>query len=1328
MDSPKPQARLARIPTILYPEELPIAAKREEISRAIAAHQVVVIAGETGSGKTTQLPKICLDLKRGTQGFIGCTQPRRIAARTVASRIAQELQSQLGDLVGYKVRFSDKGSADNLIRVMTDGILLAETQSDRFLRRYDTLIIDEAHERSLNIDFLLGYLKQLLPRRPDLKIIITSATINTEMFSKHFNNAPIIEVSGRLYPVEMRYRPVRSDDEDDQERDVEQAIVDAVDELSRLSREGDILIFLPGEREIRDTAEMLRKHHPPGVEILPLFARQSAQEQERVFHPGNARRIVLATNVAETSLTVPGIRYVIDPGSARVKRYSYRNKVDQLLIEPIAQSSANQRAGRCGRVSSGVCIRLYSEQDFAGRSAFTDPEILRTSLAGTILRMQALGLGEVEDFPFIEAPPSRMIADGYGLLQELNAVDEQRKITALGVQIAKLHVDPKLARMLLAAQAQQCLTEILIIASALSLPDPRLRPMGAEGAADDKHKYFIAENSDFMGLLKIWALYEESLKHKKSKRKLIDECHAHFLSYLRLREWHDLHGQLAEQVAELGLRANPSPATYEQIHRALLAGLIANIGVKAEEGYYQGAREIKFHIHPASSLFKKGGKWVMAAELTETGKLYARNVAKIGPEWVEQVGAHLIKRHYYDPHWEKKPAQVLAFERTTLYGLTLTPRRSVHYGAIAPREAREIFIRSALVAGEFESRAKFFLHNQALVEEIRELEHKSRRPDVLVDEEKMFAFFDARIPVDIVNGHGFEKWRRDAEQTQPQLLFMRREDLMRHEAEDVTETLFPDSMQVDATACALSYRFEPGHPLDGVTLTVPLHLLNRVDAQRCGWLVPGMVREKVTALLKGLPKKLRSACVPVPEFVTAFLSAGGGLSSPSPRPSPSEGEGKSSGEIGRSAQIANGLHTLNNLPSPNNFSSPKKLPSPQRGEGEINVAAAHTPANPAHIPPSPDVLPSPRGGEGQGEGDITSALAHFIKKKTGQTVLTDDWRAKDLPAHLQMYFRIVDEQGHELAGGRDLAGLRRQLGQTAQMTFAQAADSAHERSGLTQWNFGDLPKTVHFMRGGVQTTGYPALVDEKDSVAIRLFDTTEAAAESLRAGVKRLLWLALKEQMKQLEKNLPGFNQIAMQARALMNVDALRQDIFDCIADRAFIGEDDLPRSEKEFHKQRDRAKTRLPAVAQATIRLATEIFAELHTLETRLPGKFPPVLVADLREQRVNLVYAGFLSATPWPHLQHLPRYFKAMQRRLDKFAERGQRDLTHITSLKEWWQRYTALAEKRLGQGKKAEEIIAFRWMLEELRVSLFAQELKTPFPISYKRLEKAWEVLQH
>ncbi len=1237
MNPDKTQARLARIPAIIYPEELPIAAKREEIARAIAAHQVVVIAGETGSGKTTQLPKICLDLKRGVNGFIGCTQPRRIAARTVAGRIAHELQSVPGDLVGYKVRFTDKGSADNLIKVMTDGILLAETQTDRLLKRYDTLIIDEAHERSLNIDFLLGYLKQLLPKRPDLKIIITSATINTEMFSKHFNDAPVIEVSGRLYPVEMRYRPVRADDEDAQERDLEQAIVDAVDELARLSREGDILIFLPGEREIRDTAEMLRKHHPPGMEILSLFARQSAQEQERVFHPSNARRIILATNVAETSLTVPGIRYVIDPGVARIKRYSYRNKVDQLLIEPIAQASANQRAGRCGRVASGVCIRLYSQEDFQGRSRFTDPEIMRTSLAGTILRMAALELGDVTAFPFIEPPAPRMIADGYGLLQELNAVDEARNLTPVGKRLARFPLDPKLSRMLLAAQDQHCVTEILIIASALSSPDARIRPMGAEGAADDKHKAFVGENSDFMSLLKIWAFYKESLEHKKSKRKLIEECHKHFLSALHLREWHDLHGQIASQAAELGLRLNPSPATFEQVHRALLTGLIGNIGVKTDEGHYQGAREIKFHIHPGSSLFKKGSKWIMAAELTETGKLYARNVAKIEPEWVEQVGAHLIKHHYFDPHWEKAAAQVVAFERITLYGLTLISRRRVHFGSIDIKQSRELFIRAALVAGDFDSKAAFFEHNRTLLDEIRELEHKSRRQDVLVDEEKMYAFFDSRIPADIVNGRGFEKWRRDAERDNPKLLFMARDDLMRHGADNVTEEFFPKTMLVGEVECPLSYRFDPGHPLDGVTLTVPLHLLNRVDENRCGWLVPGMIRDKVTALVKCLPKKIRGACVPVPDFVTRFLDS----------------------------------------------------------ESSNKIA-------------------------------LTSEIAKFIQKKTGQDVSSDDWRSNDLPQHLNMYICVVDEANHEMAAGRDLAALKQSLGQAAQMTFAQEAPTEHEQTGLTQWSFGELPQKIAFNRGQQQLTGYPALVDEGESAAIRLFDTEAAALDAHRNGVRRLLWLALKEQMRQLEKNLPNFNQIAMQARNVMPVEKLRTDLLTCIADRAFIGEDTLPRSEKEFAKQRDRAKTRLPAVAQGAAKLAAEIFTEWHAIQAKLGGKLPYPLTTDIRLQLEQLVYDGLFAATPWEHLQHLPRYLKAILQRIDKYAANAERDARHTTGLKEWWQKYEAQHEKLRKSGNFDPKLDEFRWMLEEMRVSLYAQGLRTPYPISWKRLEKVWSEL--
>ncbi|MEO1767417.1 ATP-dependent RNA helicase HrpA [Thiobacter sp. AK1] len=1234
------QKRMARVPPIVYPEELPIAAQREEIARAIAAHQVVIVAGETGSGKTTQLPKICLELGRGLDGVIGCTQPRRIAARSVAARIARELGTPLGDVVGYKVRFQESGSGENLIRVMTDGILLAETQSDPLLARYDTLIIDEAHERSLNIDFLLGYLKRLLSPRPDLKIIITSATINTERFSRHFGDAPVIEVSGRLYPVEIRYRPVRSEDEDAKERDLEQAIVDAVDEVARLSRDGDILVFLPGEREIRDTAELLRKHHPPGVEILPLYARQSREEQDRVFAPHGARRIVLATNVAETSLTVPGIRYVIDPGLARVKRYSYRNKVDQLLIEPISQASANQRAGRCGRVASGVCVRLYSEAEFQARPLFNDPEILRTSLAGTILRMEALGLGAVEDFPFLDPPTGRMIADGYGLLHELGAVDEQRRLTRIGAELAKLPVDPRIGRMLLAARQEHCLEEVLIIASALSVQDPRIRPMGQESAADDRHRQFADPRSDFMGLLKIWAFFEEARLHKKSNRKLVEQCHAHFLSYLRLREWHDLHGQLAGLVAEMGMRPNTTPATFEQIHRALLAGLIGNVGVKTEEGHYQGARDIKFHIHPASVLHRKGAKWVMAAELTETGKLYARSVAKIEPEWVEEVGAHLVKHHYFDPHWEKRGAQVMAFERTTLYGLTLTPRRRVHYGRIDPKTAREIFIRAALVAGEYDTQAHFFLHNQKLLEEIRELEHKSRRQDVLVDEERMFAFYDTRIPQDIVNGQGFEKWRREAERDKPRLLYMTREDLMRHGAEDVTEELFPASLKVKGVPCALSYRFEPGHPLDGVTLTVPLALLNRVDEARCEWLVPGMIREKLTTLIKGLPKRLRAACVPVPEFVTAFLDA---------------------------------------------------TVAPWAEQGS---------------PPA-----------------LINALNAFIQKRTGLTATRADWHPEALPAHLRMNFRVIDEAGAELACGRDLAELKHKLGQAAQLTFALSTASQHERVGLTEWNFGDLPERIQFTRGGQSLVGYPALLDEGASVALRLLDTPEAAARETRKGVRRLLWLALREQMKQWEKNLPGFTQIALQARSVMTPDELRVDLTTALADRAFIGDDPLPRNEKEFARQRDRAKTRLPAVAQGLARLAGEIFAEYAALNQRLAGRLPAPLVQDVRLQLAHLVRRHMFTETPWEQLAHFPRYLRAIGQRIDKYPGHAERDARHAADLKTWWQRYQERLEAQRKTGRIDPRLMAFRWMLEEMRVSLWAQGLKTPYPVSWKRLEKAW-----
>ena len=842
-----PQPHRHPLPPVSFPEELPVSGRREEIAAALAAHQVIIVCGETGSGKTTQLPKICLQLGRGQRGLIGHTQPRRIAATSTAKRIAQELGSPPGMHVGFKVRFNDTLSSGAWVKLMTDGILLAETQGDPLLKQYDTLIIDEAHERSLNIDFLLGYLKQLLPKRPDLKVIITSATIDADRFARHFGSldkpAPVIEVSGRLYPVELRYRPVEADvalvarpgaaQKAKEQRDLMDAIVDAVDELALIGP-GDVLVFLPGEREIRDVAEALRKHHPPHVEILPLYARLSAQEQERVFKSSNARRIVLATNVAETSLTVPGIRYVVDAGTARVKRYSYRNKVEQLQIEAIAQSAANQRAGRCGRVAAGVCIRLFEEQDFLQRAKFTEPEILRSSLAAVILRMKALRLGDVEDFPFIEPPPGRAIADGYQLLQELGAVDDDRQLTALGRQLAKLPLDPRVGRMILAGRDNVCLSEMLIIASALSVQDPRDRPVEAQGAADLAHKKFADEKSEFPAYLKIWAWFDDAIKHKKSNRQLQEHCRANFLSQLRLREWRDVHVQLLTIVREQGWRLNEAPATYEQLHTALLTGLLGNIGFKADdEPHYLGARGIKFHIWPGSTLSKKPGKWIVAAELVDTSRLYARTVAQIQPEWLEKVGGHLLKKSYGEPRWEKKSGQVSAYERATLYGLVVYSQRRINYGKFNPKEAREIFIRDALAGGDFETRAPFFAHNQKLIREIENLEHKSRRLDVLVDDELIAAFYDKLVPEGIHNAVDFEKWLKEASTKNPKLLYLNRDDLMRHEAAGVTTDLFPKLMRNAGIEMALTYHFEPGSVRDGVTLAVPLFALNQISVARC---------------------------------------------------------------------------------------------------------------------------------------------------------------------------------------------------------------------------------------------------------------------------------------------------------------------------------------------------------------------------------------------------------------------------------------------------------------------------------------------------------------
>ncbi len=1239
--SPIAQRRLARIQqlsAIEYPADLPVVARREELAQAIEKHQVVIVCGETGSGKTTQLPKICLSLGRGVLGVIGHTQPRRVAARSVGARIAHELKSELGGLVGYKVRFNDKVSPDTSIKLMTDGILLAEIHHDPLLKQYDTIIIDEAHERSLNIDFLLGYLRQLLPRRPDLKLIITSATLDAERFSKHFFNAPVLQVSGRTYPVEVRYRPPQKNEEGDMQ-DVPQAICSALDELSIGGLRGDVLVFLPGEREIRDTAEALRKHQHKGIEILPLFSRLSIAEQDRVFKPASGmRRVVLATNVAETSLTVPNIGYVIDSGLARINRYSVRQKVEQLRIENIARAAANQRAGRCGRVMSGVCIRLYEEADFLQRPEFADAEIFRVSLATVILRMSALGLGEVEQFPFIEPPGSRAITDGYQLLQELNAIDDKRQLTPLGHELAKLPLDPKVARLLLAGRQYHCLNEILVIASALALQDPRDRPAERREAADAAHQRFNDERSDFLAYLKLWAWFQEGIKHKKTNKLWANECREKFLSALRLREWHELHQQLHAQVSEMGMRFNEQPATYEQIHKALLTGLLGNIGTRAvNEPHYLGPREIKFFIASNSVLAKKGAKWVVAAEIVETTKLFARCVARIEPEWLEEVGAHLMKRTYFDPHWEKKAAQVAAFERSTLFGLLINPKKRVHYGPMCPEESRAVFIRQALVEGEFNTQAPFFAHNQKLIADIEALEHKARRPDVLVDDELIFAFYDQRIPPHIHNGAAFEYWRKEAEREQPKLLYLKRDDLMRHEAAGITTEQFPPQMQMNNVSYALAYNFAPGKNDDGVTLTVPKALLNQVSAARCEYLVPGVLAEKIAQLVKSLPQKIRRNCVPVPEFAAAFCAA---------------------------------------------------------------VQPSDTP--------------------------LLQALARYIREQKQLDVPLDAFRLEQLPAHLLMNFRVVDEHGRQLGMGRNFAALRGEWApKQAAVSITPATKSAvapqQKSSGerYTEWKFGDFKPTRAEQRAGQTITVFNALVDVGDAVTLQSFDTQDVAQAAHRLGLRRLFQLALKEQVKYLEKNLPGLQAMSMQFLPFGSAQDLHRQILAVTFDRCCLN-DPLPESEKEFATRCKDAKARLNLVAQEIARLVGAVLAEHQSLQKSLPGfKAHGQVLQDIRSQCEWLLGKEWVGRTPYERMQHMPRYLKAINVRLEKLRANPARDAQNMAQmsplLQQWQRRLSA------QQGEADARLEDFGWMVQELRVSLFAQELKTPVIVSVKRLEK-------
>ncbi|SDM47436.1 ATP-dependent helicase HrpA [Polaromonas sp. JS666] len=1285
--------------TITFPESLPVSGRRDEITAAMAAHQVVIVCGETGSGKTTQLPKIALAMGRGKLNYppgqgrlIGHTQPRRIAASSVAKRIAEELKTPLGEVVGYKVRFQDRLSRDASVKLMTDGILLAETQTDPLLKAYDTLIIDEAHERSLNIDFLLGYLRQLLPRRPDLKVVITSATIDAQRFADYFASAkgpaPVIMVSGRMFPVEQRYRPF----EESREHDLNDAIADAVDELWLSPHSaGDILVFLPGEREIREAADHLRKHlaHQPltrNAEVLPLFARLSQAEQDRIFDGHSGRRIVLATNVAETSLTVPGIRYVIDAGTARVKRYSFRNKVEQLMVEPVSQAAANQRAGRCGRVADGICIRLYDEKDFQGRQPFTDPEILRSSLASVILRMKALHLGNVEEFAFIEPPQRRAIADGYQLLAELGAVDEDNELTPVGRTLAKLPLDPRVGRMILEARDRHALDEVLVIASALSVQDVRDRPMDKQAQADQQHAKFDDEKSEFSGYLKLWKWLGDArgghgTDHKLSNRQYENLLRENYVNVRRVREWRDIHSQLHTVVGEQKWVLNDKPASYEQLHLSMLCGLLGNIGCKSdEEDWYLGARGIKFYRHPGARLSKKPGRWIVAAELVETTRLFGRGIANIDPAWIEQVAGHLLSKQLLDPHWEKKAAQVTALERATLYGLVVYNGRRVNFGRVDPVTAREIFIREALVAGNWDTKLPFLAANQKLIQQVQDLEHKARRQDVLVDEELIYAFYDQQLPADVHSGAGCEHWYKEESKKQPQLLLLTREELMRHEAAGITTQSFPKTLRMGGVDCLVTYLHEPGDARDGVTVEVPLFALNQVNEERCEWLVPGMLKDKVQALIKTLHQRPRSRLVPLPETAARMTE-----------------------------QLL-----------------------------------------------QPEVF---------GSGSLTDAVLKLVRDATSLDIKRNDMKLDMLPPHLFMNFRVVDEHGRQLGAGRNLGALKGELGSQARGAFqalaglknlAKApepaanpgktpaagkpgAPAAPEKPAVkvaeryTGWSFGELPELMEIRKGSQTLIGFPALIDLGDAVTIEVFDEPDAAAAKHRAGLRRLFALQIKDALKYLEKNLPELQKMAtaymLVGRAADNsgggtLEELREQIIEVALDRAFLL-DPLPTSEGEFKKRIEDGRGRLTLIASEVARLAAGILTEFAVAQRKIKdSKNAAEAAADAAQQLQRLVPKRFLAVTPYAQLQHFARYLKAITLRLEKWRADPARDAARLAELRPQEQRYWRLVAER--KGAVDARMQEFRWLLEELRVSFFAQELRTPQPVSVKRLEKAWAQL--
>ncbi|MGR5329401.1 ATP-dependent RNA helicase HrpA [Photobacterium damselae] len=1233
------ELRRTQRPTVTYPELLPVSQKKDDIAEAIKHNQVVIVAGETGSGKTTQLPKICLELGRGVKGMIGHTQPRRLAARSVASRIAEELECEMGSYVGYKVRFNDQVSDRSQIKLMTDGILLAEIQHDRYLNQYDTIIIDEAHERSLNIDFILGYLRELLPKRPDLKVIITSATIDPERFSKHFNNAPIIEVSGRTYPVDVRYRPI-VEDSDDTDRDQLEAIFDAVDELCD-EGQGDILIFMNGEREIRDTADALEKRKLRDTEIVPLFARLSAGEQNRVFQPHTGRRIVLSTNVAETSLTVPGIKYVIDPGTARISRYSYRTKVQRLPIEPISQASANQRKGRCGRVQEGICIRLYSEEDLLSRPEFTDPEILRTNLASVILQMTAIGLGDIQAFPFVEAPDNRNIQDGVRLLEELgainaNAKDPRKRLTSVGRQLARLPIDPRLARMVLEAPKNNALREVMIIASALSIQDPRERPMEKQQASDEKHRRFYDKESDFMTFVNLWDYVQEQQK-ALSGNQFRKQCKKDYLNYLRIREWQDIHFQVRQVVRELELRINDTEAGYDAVHMSLLSGLLSHIGMKDQEkNEYQGARNARFNIFPGSGIFKKQPKWVMVAELVETSRLWGRIAAKIQPEWVEPLAQHLLKRSYSEPHWEKKSAAVHAFEKVTLYGIPVVAKRKVNYGRIDPTISREIFIRSALVEGDWDTKHKFFQQNRKLLREVEELEHKSRRRDILIDDEQLFEFYDQRIDLSVVSGRHFDTWWKKASKENPELLNFEREMLFRNDASHVTDLDYPNFWHQGNLKLKLSYQFEPGEDNDGVTVHVPLAILNQVEPDGFDWQIPGLRHELVVALIKSLPKTLRRNFVPAPNYADAFLSR-------------------------------------------------------------------------------TKVMEAP----------LLDSMEKELKRITGVTILREDWNLDQIPDHLKITFRAVDHRNRKLRENKDLYELKDSLKEKVQQTLSQVADDDIEQEGLKTWSFGTLPERYQQKRGGFEVRAYPAIVDNNDSVGIKLFETEEEQHRAMQQGQRRLILLNIPSPIKYLHDNLPNKSKLGLYFNPYGRVLDLIDDCIACGIDKLIEQKGGIVWQPEAFEALKDYVRAELGDTVVEIAKQVEEILTTAFNINKRLKGRVDLTMafaLSDIKAQLEGLIFKGFATECGWKRLPDILRYMRAIERRLEKLPIDPNKDRVHILKVESMVNEYKELLNKIPKGQPIPENVKEIRWMIEELRVSYFAQQLGTPYPISDKRIRNA------